>query len=119
MEVGNVSFGNVVAVSGKSRNMYRFTEAMSKNPEFKSGKVMQRNVTDEYKYASRNGLMAQAAQRGESVEIYVTGEDYEYVRECRDGWDTLDGILSQLTKFVNVDRLSPEAAVRAVMKPGQ
>ncbi len=119
MEVGNVSFGNVVAVAGKKRNMIKFSNALEKIPEYKNGQVRYRNVSEQYKYAPRNGLMAQAAQRGDSVHICITGEDLKYMREGRDGWDTLDGILSQLTKFISVDRMSSEEAVKAVLKPGQ
>ena len=115
MEVGNVSFGGVVAVSGGQRNMKKFSEALTKNIEYRKGDVMQRDVTSHYKYAARNGLMARAAQSGQSVNIYITGEDAQFVRERKDGWDTLDGILMQLTKFINVDRINPETAVQTVV----
>lgn len=115
MEVGNVSFGGVVAVSGKQWNMQKFSEAMRKSVDYRNGDIMQRDVTSHYKYAARNGLMARAAQSGQSVNIYITGEDAQFVRERKDGWDTLDGILMQLTKFVNVDRMNPEAAVQSVV----
>lgn len=116
MEVGNVSFGSVIAVSGGQRNMKKFSEAIRRSPKYKQGDILQKDVTSHYKYASRNGLMARAAQSGQDVDIYITGEDLQNVRQRKDGWDTLDGILMQLSKFVNVDRLSPEVAAQTVVR---
>ena len=113
MQVGNVSFGNVVAVAGKTRNMKKFSDVMYNHPEYKKGNVLQFDISDDYRYAARNGLIAQAAQRGERVEIYVTGED-------KQNFSSMKGsIMDQLTKFVSVDKFTPEEAVRAVLLPGQ
>ena len=81
MAIGSVSFGSVVAVSGKLNNMRKFDSVMKSNCKYKTGNIMQKDVTSHYKNASSTGLMAQSAQRGEPVQIFITGDDLLNVKQ--------------------------------------
>ena len=104
MSVGNVSFGSVVAVSGKAGKINKVNNRL--HPQSRNGNVIMKDVTEHYKHASSYGLMAQSAQKGDKVEIYITGNDVSKVKDKAKGWDTLDGILSNLSSYFNIDKMS-------------
>ena len=109
--VGNVSVGNVVAILGRHEKMKGFHDIISKDNALKR-RIALRDVTSKYQYAPSNGLMAQSAQRGDSVEILITGKDLENMSNRVDGWDTMDGLLTKLTSFIKLDNIKPEVAIQ-------
>ena len=112
MEVGRVSFGNVIAVSGRANCVKQLDNLVRSQQLFKNGQIMQQDVTSHYKYAPKTGLMAQSAQRGEPVFIYITGEDLKKFKKK----NTLDVLLSNLSGFVSLYRIKPEDAVQKIVK---
>ncbi len=114
MSVNGVSFGSVVAVSGKHSKINKINNRL--RPQAKMGNVIMKDVTDHYRHASSSGLMAQSAQQGNKVEIYITGKDVEKVKTRQSGWDTLDGILSNLSFYLHVDKMSVSAVVDKIFK---
>lgn len=80
MLVQKVSFGNIIAIYGRDKKVNKikrkFLEMATSN-EFKI-----RNVTNEYVKGGSSGVLAQAAQRGDTIEIFVTGkEDLEKTKD--------------------------------------
>lgn len=115
METKNVSFGKVIAVSGKRSNVSLFNDLMKRHKDYSYDKIMQKDVTSHYMNASKTGLMAESAQNGDSVEICITGIDLQNVKQKKVGWDTLDGILANLTGLFRLDKLQPEIAVQKII----
>lgn len=109
MSVGRISFGRVIAVSGKEKKVQRINQILK--PQTQSGNIMIKDVTKSYINSASWGAMAQAAQRGEKIEIYITGDDVQRVKRREQNWDTINGILSNLTSYQNVN----EASVRDVV----
>ena len=101
MSIGKISFGSVIAISGKEKRVRRVNQRL--RPQTQSGKVMLKDVTRKYMNAAYWGVMAQAAQRGDKVEIYITGTDVQKVKKRDPNWDSIDGILSNLTDYHNVN----------------
>ena len=93
----------------------KFQNLMEHTPELRRGEILQENVTNRYLYAPSDGLMASSVQKGQSVKIYITGNDVKKVRAHQDGWKSLDDILSQLNGFIRVDTMAPEAAVNKII----
>lgn len=112
MSVGNVSFGSVVAVSGKHGKINKVNNKLY--TQSRLGNVIMKDVTDHYKHASSYGLLAQSAQKGDKVEIYITGSDVSKVKDKQKGWDTLDGILSNLSSYFSIDKLSVNEVIERI-----
>ena len=97
MSVGKVSFGSVIAVYGNNKKVNKINRKLietAKNNEF-----MRKDVTNQYINSASSGLLAQAAQKGDRIEIYIIGkEDVNKVKNGEPLWDTIDGILSHVSK---------------------
>ena len=104
MPISNVSFGSVVAVSGRPKKISTINQRLRNQAS--NGKVIMKNVTPQYVNASSDGLIAQAAQRGDRVEIYITGEEAEQVRKKAPEFSTIDGILSHMSSYIDVNTCS-------------
>ena len=65
---------------------------------------MIKDVTRHYRNSSTGGLMEKTAKSGDSVELYITRKDIQKVIDRNRGWDTLDGILSNLGTYFQVDK---------------
>ena len=72
MSVNGVSFGSVVAVSGKHSKINKINNRL--RPQAKMGNVIMKDVTEHYRHAPSSGLLAQSVQRGDKLEIYITGK---------------------------------------------
>ena len=113
MSVNGVSFGSVVAVSGKYGKINKINNRM--HSQAKMGKVIMKDVTEHYKHAPSSGLLAQSVQRGDTLEIYITGKDVNKVKTKQSGWDTLDGILSNLSSYIQIDRMPTSEVVEQIL----
>ena len=113
MAVTKVSFGTVLAVSGNPLKIKKINNTLI--PHTSNGRLMMKDVTNQYAYSASDGLMAQAAQNGDRVELYITGDDVEKVHKKQRTWDTLEGILSHITSYFNVDRLYVNEAAQRIL----
>lgn len=114
MPINNVSFGNVVAVSGKSNKINRLNTRLRDNAA--QGKVIMKDVTAQYINASPNGLIAEAAQKGDRIEIYITGDDVKKVKTRNSEFSTIDGILSHMSSYFSINKLSVGEAVSKIFE---
>ena len=114
MSVNGVSFGSVVAVSGKKGKINKVNNKLQYHA--KSGQVIMKDVTEHYRHAPSSGLLAQSVQRGDKLEIYITGKDVDKVKSKQSGWDTLDGILSNLSSYIQIDRMSTGDVVDKIFR---
>lgn len=102
MPVGNVSFGRVIALTGKPQAVDRMNRRLK--PLVNSGKVLSYNVTDKYKnQLSTTGSISAAVGRGEEAYVYVTGYDVHKVKEKQKGWDSLYNILGNMSQYINLN----------------
>ncbi len=105
MSVGKVSFGSVIAISGNNNKIEKINRRLRNQAE--RGDLMMKDVTQQYVNASSWGVMAQAAQKGDRVEIYIKGkEDVGKVKNKEPQWDTIDGILSHISSYQDVNKVS-------------
>lgn len=112
MAVNGVSFGSVVAVSGKKNKINKVNSRLQY--QAKSGNVIMKDVTEHYRHAPSCGLLAQSVQKGDKLEIYITGKDVDKVKSRQSGWDTLDGILSNLSSYIQIDRMPTNEVVEQI-----
>lgn len=103
MKTAQVSFGKVVAVRGKPKKMDKINRKLY--PYAKSGKVMIKDVTSFYRNASSDGEMAQAAQRGEYVDVYITGDDIKKIQQKEPGWKCIKDILGNVEDYLCVHQM--------------
>ena len=113
VSINKISFGSVVAVSGKPNKVSRLNNKMGRY--IRDGYVMVKDVTSKYEFAPSNGVMAQAAQRGENVSIYITGDDVKKVEQKQKNWDTTDDILTNLCAYFNINKLPFNDAVHKII----
>ena len=112
--MSNISFGRVVAVSAKPRKMeklYKKTEAYCK-----LGKLIVKDVTDVYDNAASNGIMAQAVKRGERLDLFVTGEDVEKMKNKTQGWRTMNELVANIDSYINANLMSLNEVVNSIFK---
>ena len=101
----NVSFGSVVAVSGGAKQIKKLNKKLTILTQ-NNDHVIMKDVTAHYKNAKSSGSLAQAVQNGDSLEIYISGDDVKKVKQQAKNWDTLDGILSHLSGYCNMRKSS-------------
>ena len=97
---------------GKPKKMERLNSLLSSAA--KADKVMIKDVTNIYRNSFTDGLMGQAAQRGEKVSLYITGEDIQKVKNKEKNWNTMNGILSNLQGYCNLATMSVRDAVEEI-----
>lgn len=114
MKASSISFGRVIAVSGKSKKMDKVNKKLL--PHAKTGKVMIKDVTYYYKNASPVGEMAQAAQRGESIDIYITGKDINKIKEKQPGWRSIRDILVNIEDYFSANDMFVSEVVEKIFK---
>jgi len=102
--INNVSFGSVIAVSGKSNKINKVNKRLKSEAD--KGNVLMKDVTEKYVNSSASMVIAEAAQNGDRVEIYITGDDAKKVRAKHPEYDTIDGILSHMGAYFKIDKLS-------------
>ncbi len=113
MSINPISFGKVTAVSGKPRKMDRLNESLSK--EAKNGKVMIKDVTGLYKTSFIDGLMGQAAKKGDKVSVYITGNDIAKIKNREPNWDSINGIISNLQAYYNLETISVSDTIKRIL----
>lgn len=97
MSVSSVSFGKVIAVSGKVRKAEYLKNETKKIPNV--------TVIDAFNYyvtSATNGLLHKAAMRRDAVDIYVTGKDNEKLINKEEGWQNLNDILCHIDKYYDL-----------------
>ena len=114
MPVGEVSFGRVVALTGKPRDVERMNRRLK--PLVNSGKILSYNVTNEYKHqSSSNGSISAAVSRGEDAFVYVTGQDVQKVKNKQKGWDSLYNILCNMSQYINLNETRVSKAFNKIV----
>ncbi len=114
MKISAISFGKVIAVSGKEKKIKKVNRVIQ--PYANSGKIMIKDVTRNYINARSSGVLASAAQQGDRVNIYITGEDVKKVRDNDEQWNTTEKILSNLCKYYDVNKMSVSETARTIIK---
>ncbi len=112
MSISNVSFGSVIAVSGKSNKINK----INKKLHSLDNSIVMKDVTNYYKTASSQGVLAQSAQKGDRIEVYVTGDDIEKVKNEENNWKSVEGILSNLNSYFNVDKMNIGEAISKIFQ---
>ena len=106
MTVQKVSFGSVIAVYGNDKKLNKILRRVREDG--KNHDIIRKDVTSQYVNSASSGLLSQAAQKGDRIDIYITGkEDTSKYNNKAEKWDTIDGVLSHLSKApYNANRLS-------------
>ena len=113
MKTANVSFGKVLAVYAKRSKIKKVNNALQDRAN--QGQLVMRDVTSNYYNAPTYGLLASAAQNGDTIEIYITGDDVKKVGK-EQGWTTIEGILSHMNACISGSKLRVEEIVDRVVK---
>jgi len=100
MHIMPVSFGKVIAVTGKAAKI------KSLNRKVDNKGVLRMDITSGYKQAMTNGLLGQAAKRGEKVEVYITGDDRYNLNRSITRDDYIMFLSANLTACYSTDILS-------------
>lgn len=110
MSVSSVSFGKVIAVSGKRKKTQYLRYEMAKMPN-----VTVLDATHYYMTSATDGLLHKAAKRYDAVDIYVTGEDNKSLINKEEGWQDLSDVLSHIDKYFNL-RTTSTNIVKEVLR---
>lgn len=117
MEVSSTSFGRVIAVSGQPKKIQKITKKLTS--EINSGNVMVKNITSFYKYSPSTGEMAQAAKKGETIDLFISGEDVAKIKQKKEGWINITDILSHLQDHINAANMSITEVVDTILGKGR
>ena len=109
MRVAGVSFGNIVAVYGPKKKMDKIDKKMS-------DKAMIKDVTSKYQYSMPTGLLAQAAQQGNSVKLYITGQERKFIEHGAEGWTKLNDVLENIQDYYDANKGSIAQVIGYLMK---
>ncbi len=113
VKTSEITFGRVIAVCGKPKKMQKINRKLSSYAQ--NGIVKIQDVTSMYKNAPSSGELAQAAQRGELVDIYITGDDVRKVKEKQQGWNNIREILRNIQDSFNVNQMFISEAVEKIL----
>lgn len=116
MQVSKVSFGKVIAASGKEKKMKKITQKL--DAKMKSREIIVRDVTGIYKNTLSGGEMAKAAQRGDVIDLFVSGKDAEKMRKKEPGWSSINEVLSHLEDYININDMSIGDVISRVLGKG-
>lgn len=114
LSIQPVSFGQVVAISGKPKKIDAINHKLRSSA--KKDSVIIKDVTKHYKNAASSGVIAKSVQNGQQVSIYITGDDITKVKERDKGWCSIDGILSNLSSYYNLEDISISKALKNIFK---
>ncbi len=114
MYIPPISFGKVITVSGSSGNILRLNNKVlnTKNRQ----PVLIQDVTSIYKNAPRTGILARAAEQGDTVNLYITGDDVSKVQKQQKGWHNTDYVLSHMTDYYSTSEMSVKQIARQILK---
>lgn len=99
MHVSNVSFGNLIAVYGSPKKVDKVDRKIGT-------KAMIKDVTTKYKTAMPVGVLAQAAQSGNKVKLYITNPERYYIETGCDGWSKISDIAEHIQDYYDVNKMS-------------
>lgn len=111
MKTANVSFGKVLAVYGKQDKIKKVNSILQNDAN--EGKLTTKNVTSCYINAPAYGVLGKAAKQGDTIQIYITGDDVQKVNN-HPQWDTIEGILSHMSDCVNIAKMKVNDIVKLV-----
>lgn len=109
MQISPISFGKVIAVSGKSKSMRKLHYKAQNIKD-----VAIRDVTQYYMYTPDQGLLSQAAKSGQSVELYITGNDKKAYDNKENGWETTSEILSHMDKYLSLRNTNIDQVLNSI-----
>ena len=110
MKVSPVSFGQVIAVSGKSKKIQHLRYEMAN-----VNNVARVDATDYYKNSYSTGLLGDAIRNNQLIDLYITGEDYKSFVEKKPNWETIGDVACQLDKYYDLKKISTNI-VKEVLK---
>lgn len=113
MQVQNVSFGKVFAVTGtkEQTNLLKYKMIQP----IKKGNVMLFDVTQNFVRSHSEGVLGSAVRRGDMAHVYVTGNDVKKVKNLEKGWQNLDGILNHISEHINLKKVNVGKAVNMLV----
>ena len=112
MPIGNVSFGRVVALTGKTRDISKVNKRIKSHVT--NGSILSYNVTDRYKNQSTGALSA-AVARGEEAYVFVTRGDVKKVKENQKGWNSINNILSNISQYIDLNETRVSKAINEIV----
>ena len=101
MKVSPVSFGLVTAVSGNNKKIRQLRRELDG-----SSKIARVDLTDYYKRTYSNGLLAQAVRNKQTIDFYITGEDFDSFNQKKRGWQTQNDVACQLDVYYDLNKNS-------------
>lgn len=113
MAISGVSFGKVIIATGSQTKIKKINGRLDGS---RRQPVIAQDVTKRYKYASTSGPIAQAAQRGEKVSLFITREDTENYTQKKPGWETLDDVLAHMSSYIDTRKTSVDEAVEKIFE---
>lgn len=113
MQVQNVSFGKVFAVTGtkEQTNLLKYKMIQP----IKKGNVMLFDVTQNFVSSHSEGVLGTAVRNGDTAIVYVTGNDVKKVKNLENGWQNLDGVLSHISEHINLKKVNVGKAVNMLV----
>ena len=108
-----VSFAKIIAVSAKPKKMSKLHKKAE--PHCKTGQLIVKDVTDVYDNAASNGIMAQAVQRGEEIDLFVTGSDVQKMKNKLQGWKTMNELVAKIDSYIDGNRKSSKEIVQDIL----
>ena len=99
MHVSNVSFGNLIAVYGNPKKIDKIDRKVGTT-------AMVKDVTAKYKSSKPSGVLAQAAQSGNKVKLYITNPERFYIVNGYDGWGTISDIAEHIQDYYDINKMS-------------
>ena len=114
MRIPAVSFGKVVAVSGKASRIQSLNACLK--PYIDHEKVRVIDITDNYINASSDGKMAIAAQKGNIIQVVISGKDVRRFKNKMPGWETLDRALSHLSEYHDINKVPKSTIMNTIYK---
>ena len=109
MQVSKVSFGSLVAVSGKAKKMKNIDKMLSSS-------AMIKDVTSTFQISFPSGTLAQAARRGYKVKLYITGNERKFIENKKKGWKTLSNLLENIEDYFDANKTSISQISEAILK---
>ncbi len=101
--MSGVSFGRVIALSAKPSKIEKLNTKLQRYVS--PNELMIKDVTDIYRCSPTRGLLSQAARRGNSISIYITGSDVSKVQKKEKGWNDIKLILPRIESFYEANKM--------------
>ncbi len=121
MRINNISstanFGKVYAVAAPELQLEKFKEKAIRA----KGHLIVFDATDLYRnQPMASGFCSRAAHDGESVAMFITGEeDTDNVRFMRPGWTSLNGITQHIFNFYSLQQDGTKNPLRTIKRQMQ